>query len=327
MLLRTARRLLRALVVSAFVASFIIPASMASANPTPKSLEAQIAAEQTAFDKLVDQYDGVDQQLTDNLAAEAKLKAQIEPAQLASQVAQTKVGQYAAQAYKTGPINTLAALISTGSTSDMINTMTALNEVAISQREQVHSYQQAIATYSSAKQKLDGLITVETAQRKSLAKQKATIKAKIVKLEALRKKATGSSSAAPGGTSGHAPSYPGRGGKIVKFAYAQLGKPYVWGSAGPNSFDCSGLVVAAYRTVGITIYHQTDHMWSSESNIRHISRSQLEPGDIVFYQRGDVHHVAIYIGSGKVIHAPTPGDHVRIAGMDMMSEQGYGRVV
>jgi cell wall-associated NlpC family hydrolase len=325
--LRTARRLLRALVVSAVVAGFIIPASAASAKPTPKSYTAQINAEQTAFDKLVDQYDGVDQQLTDNLAAEATLKAKIEPAQLAAQVAQTKVGAYAAAAYKAGPVDRLSALLSSGSTDDMLTTMTTLNEVALSQRQQMATFNQKITSYTTEKKRLDSLITAETAQRKSLDAQKATIKAKIVKLEALRKKATGSSTAAPGGTSGPAPSYPGRGGKIVKFAYAQLGKPYVFGADGPGSYDCSGLIVAAYRSVGITIYHQTGHMWSSESNIKHISRSQLEPGDIVFYQRGDVHHVAIYIGSGKVIHAPTPGDHVRIAGMDMMSEEGYGRVV
>jgi cell wall-associated NlpC family hydrolase len=325
--LRTARRLLRALVVSAVVAGFIIPASAASAKPTPKSLEAQINAEQTAFDKLVDQYDGVDQQLTDNLAAEKKLQTQIEPAQLASQSAQLKLGLYAAQAYKAGPVDRLSALLSSSNTNDMLNTMTALNEVALSQKQQMTLYTQAITSYSAEKQRLDALITAETAQRKSLAAQKATIKAKIVKLEALRKKATGSSTAAPGGTSGHAPSFPGRGGKVVDFVYAQLGKPYVFGAAGPSSYDCSGLVVAAYRSVGITIYHQTGHMWSDESNIKHISRSQLEPGDIVFYQRGDVHHVAIYVGNGKVIHAPTPGDHVRIAGMDMMSEEGYGRVV
>jgi peptidoglycan DL-endopeptidase CwlO len=326
LLLRTARRLLRALTVSAVVAGFIIPASMASATPTTKSTQQQLTALQTELDKIVDQYDGVNAKLQDNVRAEAKLKAELQPAMLAAQVAQAKVGQFAAQAYMAGPVSTLTALVSSGSTGQMLDTMTALNEVAISQKEQVAAYQVTLATYKTTKQKLDGLIVTETSQRKSLAAQKIAIKAKIAKLEAVRKKATGHTTASPGGTSGHAPSYPGRGGKIVKFAYAQLGKPYVWAADGPNSFDCSGLVVAAYRTVGITIIHQTSHMWN-ESNIRHISRSELEPGDIVFYQHNDIHHVAIYIGNGKVIHAPTAGDHVRIAGMDMMSEEGYGRVV
>jgi len=321
--LRTARRLLHALAVSAVVATIVVPASTAAANPaSPQSIQQQLNAAESDLDKIVDQYDGVNQKLHDNEATEAKLKKQLAPSLAAAQAAQTKVGQIASQAYKAGPVSSIGALISSDDTAAMLNSLGALNEVANSQKQQLAQLSATIQTYNTQKEKLDGLISVETAQRQSLAGQKKTIKAKIAKLYALRKKATGSSTVASSGSGGTAPYYPGRGGKVVKFAYAQLGKPYVWAADGPNSYDCSGLVLAAYRTVGVTLYHQTTVQWGE---MAHISRSNLEPGDVVFYQAGSIHHVAIYIGNNKVIHAPTEGDHVKISSIDMMTPYGYGR--
>jgi cell wall-associated NlpC family hydrolase len=94
---------------------------------------------------------------------------------------------------------------------------------------------------------------------------------------------------------------------VVAYALAQVGKPYRWAAAGPGAFDCSGLVLAAYARVGARLPHQTGSM------IRYgtpVARSQLQPGDIVFPSS---HHVAIYIGGGRIVHAPKPGDHVRVA--------------
>ncbi|MGI5177556.1 C40 family peptidase [Dactylosporangium sp. CA-152071] len=94
---------------------------------------------------------------------------------------------------------------------------------------------------------------------------------------------------------------------VLAYARAQLGKPYVWAAAGPNSFDCSGLVVASYARAGIKLPHQTGGLIGRG---RSVSRAQLQPGDLVFPSSG---HVGIYLGDGMMIHAPHPGDHVRIA--------------
>jgi cell wall-associated NlpC family hydrolase len=91
----------------------------------------------------------------------------------------------------------------------------------------------------------------------------------------------------------------------VDFARRQLGKPYVWGATGPRGFDCSGLMLAAYRSVGRKIPRTT---WAQLAGLRRPGK--LRPGDLVF---GSSHHVAMYIGRGKVIHAPAPGRRVQIA--------------
>lgn len=93
---------------------------------------------------------------------------------------------------------------------------------------------------------------------------------------------------------------------VVAFALAQLGKPYVWAAAGPGSYDCSGLVLAAYARVGIALPHQTGGIVGYG---RPVSRAALQPGDVVFPSGG---HVAIYIGGGRMVHAPHPGARVEI---------------
>ena len=100
-----------------------------------------------------------------------------------------------------------------------------------------------------------------------------------------------------------------------------IGKPYVFGSNGPNSYDCSGLTQEAWGSVGVHLEHYTKDQWGSTTPI---SRAELKPGDLVFYY-SDLHHVALYIGGGKVVHAPHTGDHVRMASIERGPIAGYRR--
>jgi peptidoglycan DL-endopeptidase CwlO len=96
----------------------------------------------------------------------------------------------------------------------------------------------------------------------------------------------------------------------VQWAYKELGKPYVWGAAGPDSFDCSGLTQYVWAKAGVYLDHYTGSQWNEG---RHVSRGQLEPGDLVFFG-SDLHHVGLYIGNGNMIEAPHSGADVRISG-------------
>nr|WP_240948372.1 C40 family peptidase [Planosporangium mesophilum] len=101
-----------------------------------------------------------------------------------------------------------------------------------------------------------------------------------------------------------------------------MGKWYQWAAAGPNTFDCSGLVLAAWRSAGKNLPHSSSMQWSG---VRHIQREELRPGDLVFYFP-DIHHVAMYAGDGRVIEAPRTGERVSIRKMDFAPIFGYGRV-
>ena len=101
----------------------------------------------------------------------------------------------------------------------------------------------------------------------------------------------------------------GARGKVVAFAQAQLGEPYVWGASGPNQWDCSGLTMRAYKEVGINLPH---HAASQQQKGRSVTKANAQPGDLVFW--GSVSgHVAMWLGNNKVIHAPHTGDVVKIA--------------
>lgn len=103
------------------------------------------------------------------------------------------------------------------------------------------------------------------------------------------------------------------GGKVLDFALAQLGKPYVWGAQGPDTYDCSGLTEKAYLAAGITIPRTAETQYASGGSKVPISGAQ--PGDLLFWATDPsnpvtIHHVAVYLGNGEVVHAPQPGETV-----------------
>lgn len=111
------------------------------------------------------------------------------------------------------------------------------------------------------------------------------------------------------------------GEKAVKYATAQLGKPYVWGAEGPDSFDCSGLTSQAWAAAGHAVPRTSQEQWRQ---LRHVDVKDMRPGDLVVYF-DDASHVALYIGDGAIIHAPRPGRTVTIAGAGTMPILGVVR--
>lgn len=123
----------------------------------------------------------------------------------------------------------------------------------------------------------------------------------------------GTASANSGGGGGYSapvtsvPQASGRAGTIVSFAKAQVGKRYVFGTSGPSTFDCSGLVKAAYARIGISLPHST---YTQINRGRSVSRANLQPGDLVFPSSG---HVGIYVGNGLMVHASNPRTGVKLS--------------
>lgn len=110
---------------------------------------------------------------------------------------------------------------------------------------------------------------------------------------------------------------------VVKIALQQLGKPYSWGAAGPNAFDCSGLVVYCFAQIGISLPHSSRALYGIGTPV---SYADLQPGDLVFFARGGrIHHVGIYIGGGNFIHSPRSGDVVKITPLSSRSDYAGAR--
>jgi cell wall-associated NlpC family hydrolase len=144
---------------------------------------------------------------------------------------------------------------------------------------------------------------VKQAQAKKAADQAAAA--------AARAKSTVSSSGGGGTNFGPAPSVNGGAGAAIAEAKRHLGAPYEWGAAGPNSYDCSGLTMVAWRAGGVSLPHYSGSQYSSTT---HIPMSAIQPGDLIFYESPS-QHVALYIGGGQIIHAPHPGGVVEYASL------------
>ena len=113
-----------------------------------------------------------------------------------------------------------------------------------------------------------------------------------------------------------------RGASAVASAMSKLGKPYVYGATGPNAFDCSGLVGWAYKQIGVSLPRTS----AAQSRVgTPVAKSDLRPGDLVFFY-SPVSHVAIYIGNGKVVHASTSGQPVKISDLNRMPFNSARRV-
>ncbi|MDU0314188.1 C40 family peptidase [Phycicoccus sp. M110.8] len=112
-------------------------------------------------------------------------------------------------------------------------------------------------------------------------------------------------------------------GAVIAYAQAQLGKPYGWGAAGPDSFDCSGLTMMAWRQAGVYLSHYTGAQWAETSRV---AISDLRPGDLVFYGSDgpSSHHMGLYVGNGQMIEAPHTGAVVRYASIYRSDLLPYG---
>ncbi|WP_445524243.1 NlpC/P60 family protein [Streptomyces cyslabdanicus] len=108
-------------------------------------------------------------------------------------------------------------------------------------------------------------------------------------------------------SAGSSTGYAAKAAKVIDFARAQMGKPYVWGASGPDSYDCSGLTQAAWKSAGISLPRTT---WDQVGVGTTVPVSEAQPGDLVFFY-DDISHVGIYIGDGMMIHAPHSGANVR----------------
>ena len=295
----------------------------ASADPTPGELEQQIDVAWNRLEPIIEQHNATKAQLAVNRAKADALAKQIAPLALQVDLAMSKVSALAEAYYKGGQTSAVNALLSSGSPTAFATQLDLLDQVARVQAEEVSAVVKARLAYEKQKKPYDDLIAQLAATEAQQAASEKQINAEIANLQVLRLKAYGTT----GGTGVLRPvlcplTYPGgKAGIAVNFACSQIGKPYVWAADGPNSYDCSGLVMAAWLKAGISMPHNA---LAQKRSIPAVSRANLRPGDLVFYYP-DVHHVGMYVGGDWIVHAPTSGDVVRMRKMDHAYIAGYGR--
>jgi cell wall-associated NlpC family hydrolase len=310
--------------VVAAVGVLLSPAA-AHATPSPSSVEAQIDAQWNDLEPVIEQYNHVHGQLLANQAQLKKLSAELSPLELQVNLALSQVRGLAADAYMQGAPSAMNAMIMDGSPTALTDKLLYVDQLARHQQESIADVAKLRDKYAGDKQTLVTLTRSIAARDADLSAQKASIQKKIDSLQKLRIAAYGAS----GGDNGPLRTGPcpvtytnDKGGRAAQKACDLIGKPYVFGASGPGSYDCSGLTAAAWASVGVHLEHYTKDQWNEG---KPVTAAELQPGDLVFYYPGSLHHVAIYIGGGMVVHAPHTGDHVRMATIDRGPIAGYRR--
>ncbi|WP_245931628.1 NlpC/P60 family protein [Actinokineospora auranticolor] len=235
-----------------------------------------------------------------------------------------QVDALASASFQGARFNKISALLTGTSADDFLERASALNVLAADNQEALSKYTGAVTTAAEARklaedgqrrateakaaaEKLTADIT-KTAQ--DLEAQKQTVlaaKARLTPKETKELEGPKDDGVylAPAGAAG----------KAMEVALAQRGDPYVWGAEGPNSFDCSGLTMYAYAAAGVSLPHSSRSQYGYGKSV---SRSELQPGDLLFYggSASSIHHVAMYIGGGKIVHASTSGVPVKTDTID-----------
>jgi cell wall-associated NlpC family hydrolase len=315
--------LVGATLLAVSVPATLLPATTAHASPSAQDLQQQIDQKGRELDGVIEKYNLGNVQLGRSQAEAATVAAKIAPLDAQLKAASAVVNSVAAKAYKGSSVSGLSALLSAGSPNELVDRLNTLNRLASGQQKTIAAWHATSQQLEDQKTRLDTLVTQQNAQQAALAAQKTKIEAEVAALKKQRDQlpvSSGSqtSGGSPaGGASASAPYVPGRAGKVVAYAYAQLGKAYVFAAAGPNTFDCSGLTLMAWAQVGVHLDHSSWTQMNQQTT--RISRSQLQPGDLVFFYGGE--HVGVYVGNNNVIHAPQPGEVVKISSIDWMG--GY----
>ncbi|MFZ3596430.1 NlpC/P60 family protein [Streptomyces sp. BH104] len=243
-----------------------------------------------------------------------------------------KLGSVAASQYRTGGVDPSVQLLLSSSPDAYLDKASLTERIGTRQAAAVTRVRGELREIDQLRGDADGTLSELRAKKAELADNKKKVKRKLSEARSLLDRLTPEERTPTAARSGHASRSTeradlsqapnSRAKAAISFAYGALGSPYVWGATGPSAFDCSGLTQAAYKAAGVSIPRTT---YSQIDAGPRIPKSQLQPGDLVFFY-SSISHVGLYIGGGKMIHAPNPSAPVRVAPIDEMPFAGATRV-
>jgi cell wall-associated NlpC family hydrolase len=324
-----------------------LPAGLPSAGATPIGDARQRAADlRVKVDKLRQQaeiatedydaaYSQLGQAVTQHLTAQKDLQA----AQQASGASDDVAARRVRALYMAGGVEALYAKVLESSTiAEVAQRVHQVDVVLNGDRRASAKASTALADQKDAEHRLAAAAAASTALQKTVADRADKVRVLLAQTDALlasadtrvralaeeQRRAAEAAAAARAATLLAQAPYTGQGlpavaaspqaAAALEFARQQLGKPYVWGATGPDSYDCSGLTGAAWAAAGITLPRTSRQQWFAGP---HISLGALQPGDLLFWgydvnDPASIHHVAMYAGNGLMVAAPHTGDVVKV---------------
>jgi cell wall-associated NlpC family hydrolase len=344
-------------------AAVIAPSTSAAPRRDINQVRNQVRDLQARAEAATERYNNAAGQLAGVQATLDSLKQKVAREREQLQVVLSAVDDLARAAYTSGGMDTSLQVLLADNPTEFLAQAAALDQVAQSQAASLRRTQTARLRLAQAEAEVKDKEAIAQKYRDEMAGAKdeanqelddaegilagleAAERARIAALDeqdrlaglaaAAAAQAQISSTGGGGGGGGTGPdsagggySGGGRAAAAVSYALSQVGDRYVAAAAGPDSFDCSGLTLAAWRQAGVSLPH---YSYSQFTGTRRISLSDAQPGDLVFFFGGGVHHVGMYIGNGRMVHAANPSSGVQVSEVlgPWYSEHfsGVGRVV
>jgi cell wall-associated NlpC family hydrolase len=314
---------LRIVVALAMVAGVIAPVA---ANAAPSLAQVQAKVRQLEEDATA-AAEGA-QEAKVKLAGLTKtlngIKAKAEIQGQTVSTLQRSLGAIAIEQYKSGGFGQSFELLFSSDPTLYLSSAGSLDAITRRKSAQLRKFEAAQQRLNATTLTVNDKIALVAAAQKKLAAQSAIARSKLAEAEKLLSQLTkaererlaklaedeenadqASSLAAAKSASGVS----GRAGIALKYALKQIGDRYVFGAAGMVTWDCSGLTMRSYQAAGVSLPHSS----AAQSRMgKKVSLSSLKPGDLLFFGR-PVSHVGIYLGGGKMVHAPRSGSRVKVA--------------
>jgi cell wall-associated NlpC family hydrolase len=282
--------------------------------------------------QLVEKYNHAQVEVQRREKAATRAQAEAAKARAVYRQAHVEFAQLAMAQYESDDFGAAGALLGSSSGTNYIDRLDTLDMVSTHNAQVVSAVAAAREKAAAAAGRANDLLAAARQQRADLAKQKARVEDRIRKYQVLlatlnsaqqyayQEAANPAVSAAKIAkiTLDAAPS--GAAKKAVEFALSQVGKPYSWGAAGPYSYDCSGLTMAAWAHAGVSLPHSAADQYNYGT---HVPLSALLPGDLIFFYQ-PIGHVTIYIGDGLMVSAPTEGQNVSVVPLTAFNGQITG---
>jgi cell wall-associated NlpC family hydrolase len=312
----------------ASVATFsVLPvgASLADPKPSLRGVEQRVDALNGKVDLANERFSDSRLELAAANRRAGVALARVAAAETALNVIRKSMGAVAAAAYRSGGTDQFVQLVNTSTPQTFLDRAASLDRIAAGQSAQLSAAATARHTLDSAR----ASAKAEQGKAKDVSKQMATAKAQIegslaeqerllgsLKADERRRLEAARAASARAASAAAAAARASRSRAIASpvstdsatYTGPASGKPYQWGAAGPSTFDCSGLTMWAWGHAGVSLSHSSGAQFGEG---QHVSRSDIQPGDLTFYG-SPIHHVGIYIGGGQMISAPHTGDVVKI---------------
>ncbi|MBB2745979.1 UNVERIFIED_ORG: cell wall-associated NlpC family hydrolase [Microbispora rosea subsp. rosea] len=300
--------------VAAGLAAVVLLTPMAGAQADPKPTVAQAKAKLSKLneqaDTLVDRYNAANEKWKKAKQKYLAINDDYKKQNVRVEALRSGLVSMAVSSYQVGEMGSWGGVFYSSNPDAMLSGLATLNHMSAERAGRLREYEGAIKDLKDRRDQSKVVYKEATDVRGELADEKDKVD-KLVREQMKLLRSLGTYNPGNPNSAGVVYAGPASGNALsaLQFAYKQVGKPYRYGGTGPASWDCSGLVQAAWAAAGVTLPRTSYEQWAWGAS-RRVSLDELQPGDLLWH--AGYGHVGIYAGDGKVVHAPQTGDVVKI---------------